>query len=170
MNEAASVWPPPLLVEGCRAQLLELPTREELHLAVFGKADTGLPVCSQGYWLRRLHHRRRTYLAIPRHVIDCARADYITDIDRWVTRCVRCPAPGARVALASVGVLVDRIAEHADRAMDLIETGPASPATHQAWNALACAELAYVDLVSAATQGRIRLPAHPPLKVPDARE
>ncbi|MEU8901289.1 hypothetical protein AB0C65_35850 [Nocardia sp. NPDC048505] len=150
----------PLLVEGCTAQLLVLPTRVQLHLAVMDGREGDMPVCRCARQLRDLHHRRGHSMSLPGTLteIDRARAGYVAEIDAWVARCIR-PSPAAVTAPTSLGSVIDKLARAADRATALFASGDVfGYDMHLAWEMLAREEMVYDELAQAAGEGRVRFP------------
>ncbi|WP_369801810.1 hypothetical protein [Nocardia sp. BMG51109] len=82
------------------------------------------------------------------------------------------PHHAAPTHLETIGVLLDRMAASADRALLLLTTdGPRSERMRQAWWRLGELELRYADLADAVAERRRRLPEHPrsPRRLPRSK-
>ncbi len=131
-----------------------LPSRDRLLIAVCSDKDDPDPICGWARELVRLHRARREFPATAA-VCDCRRGEVITQISALAGAV----EPSATVE-RSLGVLIDRIAAAAERAMGhLAVSGARSEQMHAAWTKLAELELEYSALICDRFASRERAPS-----------
>ncbi|MEV0296987.1 hypothetical protein [Nocardia sp. NPDC050710] len=131
-----------------------LPSRDLLLIAVCSDKGDPDPICSWARELVRLHRAREEFPDTAT-VCDCRRGEAI----RQITELACAAEPSATVA-RSIGLLIDRIAAAAERAMRYLAAfGAGSEQMHAAWTTLAELELEYSDLISGRFDPRERAPS-----------
>ncbi|WP_210742551.1 DUF4254 domain-containing protein [Nocardia veterana] len=138
--------------------IAELPTKDELLRACDGVVRTPHPVLHAARELAALHTACRRPVPLRYIETECARAELVRMIDRWVAT----DLPQARSApylhTESVGTVVDRIARFRVDARDALNGATTETHRHFLWQRLAELAVAYTDLASEVGSGLRALP------------
>ncbi|WP_051407102.1 DUF4254 domain-containing protein [Nocardia sp. CNY236] len=135
-----------------------LPSKDLLLEACAGTVHLPHPVLVAAHELTLLHHARRA--AEPPRIddIDCARAGWVRDIDRWVATTMPPPLGAAAMHSETMGMVVDRLVQFCVHAFATLRVDTPACELHFAWKRLAELSLVYTDLAAEITARTRRLP------------
>ncbi|WP_024802615.1 DUF4254 domain-containing protein [Nocardia sp. BMG51109] len=144
--------------------MVKLPSKDQLLDACTGTGLLDHPVLHDACELARLHATRRADDVHGADETDCARAELVYHIDRWVTTHMPRPIGAAYLHSESVGMIVDRFAEYCVAALAALEDDATELHRHFLWQRLGELAVAYTDLAVEITAGLRKLPnlVYPP--------
>lgn len=134
-----------------------LPTKELVLHACRVVPRVDQPILESAHLLAGLHRQRLHTELGEANDIDQHRARLVLAIDRWVATEVPPPHGGAHMHTETVGMVIDRLAQFAACADEVLPIAP-EWAVHNAWERLAELAVGYEDLAYEVSAGLRRLP------------